>query len=198
MSFIDGFYRFSVDLNNSNTNIYKHLQFKVAKHPDESLEFLLKRVCVYLFNYKEGIELTQGLFDLKLPSIWARDVVENITDWVEVGLPDKKKIALAVKQNPKAKISIFFLTTEEINSFCHFLKGSTENWTKNISFYLLEGDDLISLFQNNTSGLRLTVNIFDLNMFIIDQDENNLTVDFKEVDIWEAYQTSIANNNSSI
>lgn len=196
MSFIDGFYRFIVDLNNSNTNLYTHLQFKVAKHPEESLEFLLKRVCIYLFTFKEGLELTQGNFDLKLPSIWAKDVLSNITDWIEVGLPDKKKINLAVKQNQKAKISVFFLTTDEISSFCHYLKGSTENWSENINFYLLANSELASLAKVNNSGLRLTVNIFDLSMFVIDQDDQSYGLEFKQIDIWEQYQETIANFNN--
>lgn len=193
MSFIDGIYRFIVDLNNSNSELYTRLQFKITKHPEENFAYLHKRLLTYLFLYEVGLEFSEGFFDLKQPTIWSKDLIGNLTNWIQVGLPDKKKISNAVKQHSKCNFTTVFLNEEEIYSFCHFLKGSTENWIEKVNFYLLSAEELDEFLNFDKMSHRLVANIFADTLYLINEEEITLEVKFSTVDIWNYFQKSISN-----
>lgn len=193
MSFVDAFYSFRIDLNNSNEEVYTKVNLKLAKHPDESIEFLLSRLIAFLFVYSEGLQFSRGLFEVKDPVFYKINEIEEITQIGEVGVPDKKKLQHAIKRNPKAKVSLFFLNQEEINKFCHYLKGSTENWVDKINFYQVISKKLDYFIENLNSSNNLVVNIFENEIFIMDKDDRDYKFEINHINIWDKYQKVIEN-----
>ncbi|MBN8550741.1 MAG: YaeQ family protein, partial [Deltaproteobacteria bacterium] len=54
-------YNFAISLSNVDRGVYEDLKLSVARHPSETLPYLLTRVLAYCLEYQEGISFSKGL-----------------------------------------------------------------------------------------------------------------------------------------
>ena len=82
----------NIDLADMDRGVYETLDLKVARHPSETAAYMLVRLLAYCLEYREGIELTEGVSSGDLPALLVRDLTGRITAWIEVGLPDADRL----------------------------------------------------------------------------------------------------------
>ena len=190
MSFAAAFYNFTVDLSHNDRDIFTRFRVKTPLHPHESLEHLFARMIAYVHCYREGQGFSQGLFEPKEPTIWQRDVLGDTLLWVQVGVPDKKKLETTLRAHPHAEHRIYFYEAEQISQFCHMLRGSKTNWVKDIQFHLIPSSILQALIPLERSSPLWSVTIVDDEMYLT-CDDTELQGRIATVDIWAAYQESL-------
>ena len=191
MSFVE-FYSFNISIVHPARDQYESVRVKAARHPEESPAYLHARVFALAHAYREGLEFSEGFFDPKAPAIWAHDLFEQITAWIELGAPDREKIQRALRRNPKAEFRIYFYDQEQIDLFCHYLRGSTSNWVAPVQFYLLDRRFLEQSAELLTSSSRWEITFADETAYAtINGMEFETTV--SQVNIWQRYQESIEN-----
>src|SRR5204863_8240582 len=71
--------------------VYETLGLRVARHPSETVEYMVVRVLAYCLEYQEGIELTEGVSSGDEPALLVRDLTGRITGWIEVGMTDASR-----------------------------------------------------------------------------------------------------------
>lgn len=54
-------YTFSIDLSGLERGVYETLDFRVARRPSETLEYMATRILVVCLEYQDGIALTDGV-----------------------------------------------------------------------------------------------------------------------------------------
>jgi len=87
-----------VVLNDADRGVYETLDFRMARHPSESAEFLSARLLAYCLEYREGLEFSAGgLSDPDSPALVVRDLTGRLTRWIEVGLPEPPRLHRAMK-----------------------------------------------------------------------------------------------------
>lgn len=197
MSFAAKFYTFSIDLNNVDRQLFTKFRVKVPLHPVESLQHLYARMIAYLNSYSEALTFSQGLFDQTQPTIWEKNVIGDVLSWVEVGVPDKKKIEAALRLTPPVSYHIYFYEHSQIPAFCHHLRGSKTNWVAPFSFSLIDPDFLDALVPLESSSPTWEVTIIDSHLYlVIDKREFETTI--LSIDIWSAYQESIQESTEKV
>jgi uncharacterized protein YaeQ len=97
-------YVFEVRLADADRCIYETLTIRAARHPSESAEYLLTRLLAYCLEYTEGIAFSKGLSDPDEPAITVRDLTGAMQAWIEVGVPDAKRLHKAAKSAPKVSV----------------------------------------------------------------------------------------------
>jgi uncharacterized protein YaeQ len=192
MTFVAGFYSFIVELSDIDHGRYTTLRFKLARHPDESDEFLVARTLAYIHSYQEDLKFTRGLFEAREPALWRHSPTEEILDWIEVGIPPRDKIERALRHHSSARFAVYFHAPEQIAEFCYFLRGSKTNWVEPIAFFLLDRDLLESLAGTLSSSNRWSVTLSE-NTFFVTIGSTSYEGPLKHVDIWEEYQHSLGN-----
>src|SRR5882762_7591490 len=85
-------YSFDTDLADIDRGVYKTLGLRLARQPSETLEYMFTRFLAYCLEYKEGIELTEGVAAGDEPAVLVRDLTGRVTAWVEVGMPDSQRL----------------------------------------------------------------------------------------------------------
>jgi uncharacterized protein YaeQ len=85
-------YHVNIDLSDMDRGVYETLDLKVARHPSETAAYMLVRILAYCLEYREGIEMTEGVSSGDLPALLVRDLTGKITAWIEVGLPDAERL----------------------------------------------------------------------------------------------------------
>jgi len=54
-------YNLDIDLSDVDRGVYETLSVRVARHPSETIEYMLMRVFAYCLEYGEGVMLTEGV-----------------------------------------------------------------------------------------------------------------------------------------
>jgi uncharacterized protein YaeQ len=90
-------YTLHIDLADVDRGVYQTLDLRVARHPSETAEYMVVRVLAYCLEYREGIELTEGVSSGDQPAVLVRDLTGRVTAWIEVGMPDAERLHRAGK-----------------------------------------------------------------------------------------------------
>ncbi len=85
-------YAVTIDLADMDRGVYETLDLRVARHPSETVEYMLVRILAYCLEYQEGIELTEGVSSGDEPALVVRDLTGRVTAWIEVGMPDAARL----------------------------------------------------------------------------------------------------------
>jgi uncharacterized protein YaeQ len=191
MTFVAGFYSFSIELNNSDRGAFAKFRLKLPRHELESREHFYARLIAFLHSYTEGLSFAHELSDPKLPTIWHTDAISNVATWIQVGVPEKRKLELSLKHHPHAEHRVYFRSaTDDIQRFCHLLRGSRTNWVQNIEFYLIESALLESLEQCESSSSDWVFSCIDDRVYLT-ANNHNFEASITPIDIWSEFQRSL-------
>jgi uncharacterized protein YaeQ len=131
-------YHFEVDLSDVDRSTYTALDLRLARHPSESLRYLLTRTLAYCLSYEEGIAFSKGgLSSSEEPPVAIWDATGVMTAWIDVGSPSAKRLHKASKAS--ARVSVFthvalpLLIAEAASSPVHRL-AEIEIWPLAVDF----------------------------------------------------------------
>lgn len=192
MSFVEAFYTFNLEINNPDSSVYQKVRVRLARHPQEELVNLAARVIAFMHSYSPGLELSAGLYELDQPDMTHVDVTGELLDWVAVGRVQHGSLRRILKQNPRTRFAVYFYNSEQIEQFCHQLRGSTSNWVERIRFYHIDLDLIRAFSSHLKSSNNVTATVLDYSMYIA-LDQTDLVGLITGINIWEKYQVSIGN-----
>ena len=91
-------YHFKVTLSDVDRGVYEALDLRPARHPSESLRYLLIRTLAYSLSYEPGISFSKGgLSSTDEPPLLIRDGSGVLRAWIEVGSPTAERLHKASK-----------------------------------------------------------------------------------------------------
>ena len=97
-------YHFQIELSDVDRGVYEALDLRVARHPSESMPYLLTRVIAYALLFEEGIAFSKGLSTSDEPALWIKDLQGNLRAWVELGTPSAERLHKASKASPRVVV----------------------------------------------------------------------------------------------
>ena len=78
---------------------YQSHSLTTARHPSENNERMMVRLLAFALNATEDMQFTRGLSSEDEPDLWEKDLIGGVTTWIEVGLPDERRIRKACNQS---------------------------------------------------------------------------------------------------
>ncbi|HKO94449.1 MAG TPA: YaeQ family protein [Polyangiaceae bacterium] len=91
-------YHFSIALSDVDRGVYESLDLRLARHPSESLRYLLTRTLAYCLSYEEGISFSKaGLSSVEEPPVLVPGVGGALKVWIDVGAPSARRLHKASK-----------------------------------------------------------------------------------------------------
>ncbi len=88
-------YKADVQISDMDRHYYQNHQLTIAKHPSETDERMMMRIVAFALHASESLAFGKGLSDVEEPDVWQKDLTGAIDLWIEVGLPDDKRILKA-------------------------------------------------------------------------------------------------------
>ncbi|MDD5176044.1 MAG: YaeQ family protein [Sterolibacterium sp.] len=76
-------------------NYYQTHPLTIARHPSETDERMMVRMLAFALHAHEALTFGKGLSDDTEPDLWQKDLTGTIQLWIDVGLPDEKRIRKA-------------------------------------------------------------------------------------------------------
>src|SRR4051812_40261393 len=91
-------YHFQITLSDVDRGVYENLDLRVARHPSESMRYLLTRTLAYCLSYEDGIAFSKGgLSAADEPPLAVRDPTGILVAWIDVGAPAAERLHKASK-----------------------------------------------------------------------------------------------------
>ncbi|MCF8198722.1 MAG: YaeQ family protein [Sulfuritalea sp.] len=76
-------------------NYYQNHALTVARHPSETDERMMVRVLAFAMHADSALAFGKGLSSEDEPDLWRKDLTGAIELWIDVGLPDERRIRRA-------------------------------------------------------------------------------------------------------
>jgi uncharacterized protein YaeQ len=91
-------YHFKITLSDVDRGVYETLDLRPARHPSESLRYLLLRTLAYSLSYEAGIAFSKGGLSTAIePPLHIRSESGELSAWIEIGSPSAERLHKAAK-----------------------------------------------------------------------------------------------------
>jgi len=88
-------FKAELQIANMDRNYYGKHTLTIARHPSETDERMMVRLLAYALHADEALCFGKGLSADDEPDLWRRDLTGTIELWIDVGLPDEKRVRRA-------------------------------------------------------------------------------------------------------
>jgi uncharacterized protein YaeQ len=91
-------HRFVIDVSDVDRGVYEQLDFRVARHPSESMRYLLTRTLAYCLSYENGIVFSKGgVSSVDEAPVSVSDAGGKLLSWIDIGMPSAERLHKAAK-----------------------------------------------------------------------------------------------------
>jgi uncharacterized protein YaeQ len=91
-------HRVHLELTDVDRGVYETLDLRLARHPSETVRFMVLRVLAYALSYEDGIAFSkEGLSNPDEPPLTVTDPTGLLVRWIEVGSPSGDRLHKAAK-----------------------------------------------------------------------------------------------------
>src|SRR5262245_36865574 len=91
----------------------------LARHPSETDERMMVRLLAFALPSHSGLSFGKGLSTDDEPDLWQRDLTGGIDLWIEVGLPDERRLRRACGR------------ARQVRVYCYGGNGAEVWWRQN-------------------------------------------------------------------
>lgn len=100
-------HKVEVSIADMDRHYYADHSLTLAQHPSETQERLMVRLFAFLRNAHERLMFGKGLSTDEEPDLWHKNYAEDILLWIEVGLPDERRIRKACGRSDAVHVYIY-------------------------------------------------------------------------------------------
>jgi uncharacterized protein YaeQ len=161
-------FKVNLSTSNFNTHYYQDLNLTLAKHPSENEARMMYRLLAFVFCAHENLEFTKGLSNVEEPELWQKSLTGEILHWIELGLPDEKRIRQAAGKS--GKVSIFTYHQKKALEWLPKIKEKFSS-NKKVNTYHFEVVENGPIDKFVTKNMNLSCTIEDGLMYLGNDDE---------------------------
>lgn len=88
-------FKIDLQISDMDRHYYASHSLTLARHPSETDERMMIRVLAFVLNASEDLAFGKGMSSEDEPDLWEKDLTGAVQRWIEVGLPDEKRIRRA-------------------------------------------------------------------------------------------------------
>jgi uncharacterized protein YaeQ len=141
-------YHLRVELSDVDRGVYESLDLRPARHPSETVRYLLLRTLAYALSYEEGIAFSKGLSVTDEPAVWSRHGDGRVALWVDIGRPSIERLHKANKLAERVAV----YTADEVDVLRREARGAKLHRGEDIDVFTVSPallDDLEPLVDRN-------------------------------------------------
>lgn len=92
-------FKVTLQVADMNRNYYAEHSLTLARHPSETDERMMVRLLAFALHADEKLNFTKGLCVDDEPDLWQKSLTDEIELWIDVGLPDERRIRKACNRS---------------------------------------------------------------------------------------------------
>ena len=154
---------FEITLNDSDRGVYESLEFRVARHPSETAEYLLTRVLAYCLEYGEGLTFSKGgLSNPDTPALEIRDLTGALKSWIEIGTPEAARLHKAAK----AARRVVVYSHKDVATLLDRLTAESVHRAEQIEIYAIDREFLAGVAARLDRRMRFDLSISERELYL--------------------------------
>ena len=165
-------YKATVNVADLDRNQFLDATLTLARHPSETQERMMLRLLAWIKFANERLQFTRGLSAEDEPEAWLRNDHLGIDLWIELGLPEERRIKKACTQSKE--VALFTYNSRAAQVWWQQNQSKLAGFS-NLSIWYLDDEQLaqLSAFASRTMALQATIQ--DGAIWLSDA-ENNLEI----------------------
>lgn len=165
-------YKAAVNVADLDRNQFLDANLTLAQHPSETQERMMLRLLAWIKFANERLQFTRGLSAEDEPEAWLRNDHLGIDLWIELGLPEERRIKKACTQSKE--VALFTYNSRAAQIWWQQNQNKLSGFS-NLSIWYLDDEQLaqLSAFASRTMVLQATIQ--DGAIWLSDA-ENNLEI----------------------
>lgn len=100
-------YKIELQIADMDRHYYAQHNLTLARHPSETDERLMVRLIAFMMFANDTLAFGKGLSDDDEPDLWQKDLTGAIQQWIDVGLPDERKIRQACGKSAQVTVVLY-------------------------------------------------------------------------------------------
>lgn len=167
-------YKAVVNVADIDRNHFLDASLTLAQHPSETQERMMLRLLAWIKYADERLQFTRGLSADDEPEIWLRNDHLGIDLWIELGLPDERRIKKACSL--AKEVALFTYNSRAAEIWWQQNQGKLSTFEK-LSIWYLDDEQLAKLSAFATRTMTLQATVQDGAIWLSDS-QNNLEIHF--------------------
>ncbi|NYT70560.1 YaeQ family protein [Pusillimonas noertemannii] len=157
-------YKADLHIADTDRGYYASHSVTVARHPSETEERLMIRLLAYaLFaDADDSLSFTKGLSETEEPDLWRKDLTGAILQWIEVGLPDERRVLKACGRSSDVVVLAY---GRNAALWWQGVRSGLER-ARNLRVYVLDVDGSAELGRLAERKMALNINIQDASAWV--------------------------------
>jgi len=157
-------YKAEINVADNDRAYYGTHAVTVARHPSETDERLMVRLLAYALwvQADDRLVFTRGLSDTDEPDLWNLDLTGAVRQWIEVGLPDERRLLKACGRAEQVIVLAYGRGVDV------WWAGVQSKLTRagNLQVHALDAEATKALAALADRGMSLSFNITDRNAWV--------------------------------
>ncbi|GAB3627717.1 cellulose synthase operon C protein [Pandoraea terrae] len=100
-------YKADVQITDLDRHYYQSHGLTLARHPSETDERMMVRLLAFMLHAQERLAFGRGLSTADEPDLWEHDLGGDILRWIDVGLPDPRRLVKACGRAASVEVIAF-------------------------------------------------------------------------------------------
>lgn len=167
-------YKAVVNVADLDRNLFLDSNLTLARHPSETQERMMLRLLAWIKYANERLQFTRGLCADDEPEIWLKNDHLGIDLWIELGLPEERRLKKACSQ--ASEVALFTYNSRAAQVWWQQNQNKASQF-KNLSIWYLDDEQLAKLSDFATRTMNLQATIQDGTIWLSD-DTGNLEIHF--------------------
>ncbi|WP_413453416.1 YaeQ family protein [Erwinia persicina] len=167
-------YKATVNVADMDRNVFIDQTLTLARHPSETEERMMLRLLAWLVHANERLTFTRGLSAEDEPEIWQLNDHGGIDMWIDLGLPDERRIKKACSRSQHVWLYTYNWRAAQPWWQQHQSKLSQHD---NLTIRYLNDEQLSALIKLASRSMTLQATIQDGTIWLSD-DSSHLEIQF--------------------
>lgn len=97
-------FKAELQVSDLDRDYYEAHSLTLAQHPSETDERLILRILAFALFADPQLSFTRGISSVDEPDLWRKSLSDEIELWIELGLPDAKRLAKACGRSAQVQV----------------------------------------------------------------------------------------------
>ncbi|WP_035054603.1 YaeQ family protein [Andreprevotia chitinilytica] len=166
-------YKADLNIADMDRGYYGQHSLTIARHPSETDERMMLRVLAFARHASDTLEFGRGISDEEDAAVWQKNLVDEIELWIELGLPDEKRLRKAC--NRAAEVWLYAYGGRTVDIWWDGIKGQTTRFD-HLHVLNVAPETLTALGEMAERSMQLQATIQDGQLWL-SNDKTNLLVE---------------------
>lgn len=152
-------FRAELTVSDLDREVYGTFPLTIARHPSETDERMMMRLLAFSLEADERLAFGTGLSTEDQPALWRTSLDGRIERWIEVGLPDPRRLKQALGRSDSVRVLAYGET--RIGPWWSKHGAALGALGPNVELKFLRDDECTALTAFADRGMRLSVTVQD-------------------------------------